>query len=68
MALPSPKEFPKGLKDKKCFKCQSYGHLQYDCPNQWVMTMQEVKVVDAMMKEVQHEPNEANSNHLEDKT
>jgi len=68
VALPSPKELPKRLEGKKCFKCQGYGHFQYDCPNQRVMTMQEVEEVDAMMMEVQGEPNEANSDHLEDET
>jgi len=51
MALPSPKELPKKLEAKKCFKCQGYGHFQYDCLNQRVMTMQEVEEVDAMMME-----------------
>ena len=32
------------------------------------MTIQEVEEVDDMMMEVQGEPNDANSNHLEDET
>jgi len=31
VALPSPKELLKMLEGKKCFKCQGYGHSQYDC-------------------------------------
>jgi len=53
LTLPSPKELPKKLEGKNCFKCQDCGHFQYDCPNQRVMTMQEVEEVDAMMMEAQ---------------
>ena len=51
VARPSPKELHKKLEGKKYFKCQGYGHFQYDCPNQSVMTMQEVKEVDALLME-----------------
>jgi len=27
VALPSPKELPKKLEGRKCFKCQGYGHF-----------------------------------------
>ena len=68
MALPFPKELPKKLEGKKCFKCQGYGHFPYDCPNQRVMTIQEVEEVDAIMMEVQDEANEADSDPMEDET
>jgi len=58
VTLPSPKELPKKLKGKKCFKCQGYGHFQYDYPNRKVMTIQEVEEVDATLKETQEEADE----------
>ena len=68
VALPSPKELPKKLEGKKCFKCQGYGHFQYDCPNRRVMTMQEVEEVDAIMMGVQDEANGVNSDPMEGET
>ena len=68
LALPSLKELPKQFKGKKCFKCQGYGHFQYDCPNQRVMTMQEVEEVDALLMKTQEEAHEAESDFMEEET
>jgi len=68
LTLPSPKELPKKLKGKKCFKCQGYGNFQYDCPNQRVMTMQEVEEVDALLMKTQEEAHEAESDFMEEET
>ncbi|XP_031263538.1 uncharacterized protein LOC116121740 [Pistacia vera] len=34
------------LRNKKCFKCQGYGHFQASCPNQTVMTLREINEID----------------------
>lgn len=34
------------LKNKKCFKCQGYGHFQANCPNRRVMTLREINEID----------------------
>ena len=39
------KEFPKKLDGKRCFKCQSYGHFQADCPNIRALTIKEIKEI-----------------------
>jgi len=64
MALPSPKELPKKLEGKKCFKCQGYDHFQCGCPNQRVMTMQKVEEVGALLMETQ----EVDSDYMEEET
>jgi len=68
MALPTPKELPKKLKGETFFKCQGYGHFQYDCPNRRVMTIQEVEEVDALFMETQDEAHEEESDSMEEET
>jgi len=68
VALPSPKKFPKKLEGKKCFKCQGYGHFRHDCPNQRVMSMQEVEEVNALLMKTQDEAHEEESNSIEEET
>jgi len=42
------KDLPKKLESggRKCFKCHGYGHLQIDCFNRRVMTLQEIEKID----------------------
>jgi len=68
VVLPSPKELPTKLEGKKCFKCQGYGHFQYDCPNRRVMTIQEVEEVDALLMETQEEAHEEELDSMEEET
>lgn len=68
MALPSPKELPKKLEGKNCFKCQGYDHFQYDYPKQRAMTIQEVKQVDVLLMEAQEETHEADSDYTKEET
>jgi len=68
VALPSPKELPEKLEGKKCLKCQGCGHLQYDCPNETVMTIQEVEVVDALLMEGQEETHGVESHDMAEET
>ena len=52
------KEVPRQLEGKKCFKCQGYGHLQADCPNGRVLTLQEIEKIDYLASELVEEETE----------
>ncbi|CAL9113105.1 unnamed protein product, partial [Musa textilis] len=40
---------------RKCFKCHGYGHLQVNCPNRRVMTLQEIEKIDLELQEANDE-------------
>jgi len=48
-------ERPKGLEEKKCFKCYGYGHFQMDCPNRKTLSIREVEDIQALEEETREE-------------
>ncbi|KAF8021452.1 hypothetical protein BT93_G1786 [Corymbia citriodora subsp. variegata] len=49
------KDLPKKLESggRKCFKCHGYGHLQADCPNRRVMTLQEIEKINFELQDAE---------------
>ncbi|KAI6700076.1 hypothetical protein NL676_014400 [Syzygium grande] len=46
---------------RKCFKCHGYGHLQANCPNRRVMTLQEIEKIDLELQEASDEHDQNDS-------
>ncbi|XP_027348022.1 uncharacterized protein LOC113859448 [Abrus precatorius] len=56
----SPKQ-PTQSKSPKCFKCQGYGHIAFDCPNRRVVTIIEGEAYEASKEEPEFYQNDFNS-------
>ena len=59
------------LSNKKCFKCQGYGHFQAECPNRRVLSLMEIQAIEESLQEEEesevssHESDEANKEEEE---
>ena len=43
------------LRNKKCFKCQGYGHFQANCPNRRILTLKEIEAIEEAFQEESNE-------------
>jgi len=41
--------------EKKCFKCNGYGHFQANCPNRRVMTIKEIQTIEEAIQDQEEE-------------